>query len=421
MNQAVMKSVKVDRKGNYFIIYDCPECNSELISPESELFMEDVCPKCQSAFITPTKESFQNKLNLIEEKKRRAEEEKEYLNRMRRDSENKRKEEEYKKKLEEKNRIAAEESARREKDLNSQGSNSNVPIPNIEQPAHEPFKVKSSVVGNGTIVELLEFKRLNGTSITPKNLEFLFLSERLGINLNQVRIRLEGSACQLQAGALQYLRGQIQIENDVKGLGSFLKNTFKASVTGETVMKPVYHGTGEIYCEPSFGYFLIEKLENQEVVINDGIFYAVESSISIETISLGFKAGALGGQGFFQSKLKGTGWVVLELPVPESEIIKYKLNGPNDVLKVDGTFGILRKGNIKFQVEKSTKSLIGSSLSGEGVLQTYSGFGEVWVAPTMDTYKAIELASELKNSKVSDVVSRRTENALTSVINAIGS
>ena len=129
-------------------------------------------------------------------------------------------------------------------------------------------------------------------------------------------------------------------------------------------------------------------------------------------------AGAFGGQGFFQSKLKGTGWVVLELPVPETEIIKYKLNGPNDVLKVDGTFGILRKGDIQFKVEKSTKSLIGSSLNGEGMLQTYSGFGEVWVAPTMDTYKAIESASIRTNAKVSEVTSR-AENALTSAFKAI--
>ena len=94
-----------------------------------------------------------------------------------------------------------------------------------------------------------------------------------------------------------------------------------------------------------------------------------------------------GTEGFFQTKLKGTGIVVLEIPVPETEIFKYSL--VEDVLKIDGNFSVLRTGGIQFTVEKTTKTLIGSGFSGEGLLNVFRGTGEVWLMPTKVVYDKI--------------------------------
>jgi uncharacterized protein (AIM24 family) len=80
---------------------------------------------------------------------------------------------------------------------------------------------------------------------------------------------------------------------------------------------------------------------------------------------------------------------VLSSPVPSHEIVRYQLN--NEHLLVDGDFTLLRKGNIEFRVSRSTKSFIGALTSGEGLLQTFFGTGEVWIAPTYDVYKRIKL------------------------------
>jgi uncharacterized protein (AIM24 family) len=56
----------------------------------------------------------------------------------------------------------------------------------------------------------------------------------------------------------------------------------------------------------------------------------------------------------------------------------------------------LRKGNIEYRVEKSNKSLLGSAISGEGLLQTFSGTGEVWLAPTQSFYTRMH-AENLQN------------------------
>ena len=95
-----------------------------------------------------------------------------------------------------------------------------------------------------------------------------------------------------------------------------------------------------------------------------------------------------GKEGIFQTRLRGSGIVVLEIPVPEKEIFRCKLF--RDVLKIDGNFAILRSGNIDFTVEKSGTTLIGTALNGEGLLNVYRGTGEVWLIPTESVYTSLK-------------------------------
>ena len=44
------------------------------------------------------------------------------------------------------------------------------------------------------------------------------------------------------------------------------------------------------------------------------------------------------------------------------------------------------------RAEKSSKSWLSTSVSGEGILQTFSGTGKVWLAPTQGVYE--KLATE---------------------------
>ena len=111
-----------------------------------------------------------------------------------------------------------------------------------------------------------------------------------------------------------------------------------------------------------------------------------------------------GNEGIYQTSISGSGIVVLEIPVPESEIFKCKLF--NDTLKVDGNFAVLRTSNVKFTVEKSS-SLIGSVTNGEGLLNVYSGTGEVWLLPTMSIYQDLRL--EGLNALSNPEGSRNTE------------
>ncbi|NBW95488.1 MAG: hypothetical protein EBR28_01840 [Planctomycetia bacterium] len=258
-------------------------------------------------------------------------------------------------------------------------------------PQNEPFDVKQSARGRQSVVDILEYHPLRGCQ-SMGIAQSLYFAHQQGMMLKQARITLDRGGCQLQAGMLQFLRGAISIETDVKSVGGFLAGAVKGLATGETAVKPRYSGVGQIFLEPTFGQMVVVKLEDEQMVVADGMFYAVESTIAVQTAPMAsLSAGLFGGQGFFQTSLRGTGWVVLALPVPENEILRYTLTGPHDELKVDGAFGLLRRGDISFTVEKSTKTWLGSAISGEGLLQTFRGTGEVWVAPTMAVYENLRL------------------------------
>ena len=73
----------------------------------------------------------------------------------------------------------------------------------------------------------------------------------------------------------------------------------------------------------------------------------------------------------------------LESNVPYKELIEVELN--NDTLKIDGNLAVCWSSNLDFTVERSTKTLIGSAVSGEGLVNIYRGTGKVLMSPVAPT------------------------------------
>lgn len=244
---------------------------------------------------------------------------------------------------------------------------------------------------NDSIFQILEYDDLRGSEDVNLAVKLNFMREA-GLKLKQVRILLDDSAVQLESGALSYLKGDIKIQNKMGGPLGLGKKLFNSKVTGETMFKPTYSGTGEIFLEPSFGQFALVELQDDEIIVDDGMFYACEDGIEVSSaMQKSISSLLLGNEGAFQTRISGDGLVVLELPVPETEIFKCRLN--NDELKVDGNFAILRTGDIEFTVEKATKSIIGTATSGEGFLNVYRGTGDVWLVPTKSVYENLQNTS----------------------------
>ena len=87
----------------------------------------------------------------------------------------------------------------------------------------------------------------------------------------------------------------------------------------------------------------------------------------------------MGNEGLFNLMLSGNGLAVLESPVPREELIEIELQ--DDEIRIDGNYAIAWSGNLEFKVEKSTKNLVGSAVSGEGFVNVYRGTGKVLMAP----------------------------------------
>ena len=126
--------------------------------------------------------------------------------------------------------------------------------------------------------------------------------------------------------------------------------------------------------EPSFSHFLIYRLGGEEVIADKGMFYCGQGSLDVgSAVQKNVSSALFGGEGLFQTRIRGTGIVVLESPVPADEVLQIDLK--DDTLQVDGSFALMRTGKIEFSVEKSTRSLLGTITSGEGLIQTFRGIG----------------------------------------------
>ena len=248
--------------------------------------------------------------------------------------------------------------------------------------------------------QILEYENLDGAS-DPETAFGLNIIRQSGIKLKQVRIILEDSSVKLQPNSLSYMKGDIDIKSKSGGLIGFGKKIINSKLTGETAFKPTYSGNGEIFLEPSFGHFALIELEDDEIIISDNMFYACEEGVEVSAaMQKNISASFLGNEGLYQTRLDGNGIVALKVPVPESEIFKCVLI--NDTLKVDGNFAILRTGNIEFSVEKSSKSIVGTMVSGEGLVNVYRGTGEVWLTPTKNVYKDLKIgkSTQIRNSQL---------------------
>lgn len=256
---------------------------------------------------------------------------------------------------------------------------------------------KLAEMENDSVFQILEYENLEGAVDVETALGLNIIREN-GIKLKQIRIELDNSSVILEPGALSYMKGNIKISNKTGGVFGLGKKIISSKLTGETVFKSTYSGSGEIFLEPSFANFALIELEDDEIIVDDGLFFACESSIEVGvTIQKNISAAFLGDEGLCQTRISGSGIVALEIPVPESEIFKCVLI--DDTLKVDGNFAILRTGNIEFTVEKSSKSIMGSVTSGEGLVNVYRGSGEVWLIPTKSVYKDLKLKglSQMRN------------------------
>lgn len=251
-------------------------------------------------------------------------------------------------------------------------------------------------------------------SVSPFESSTAYFMQKMNFKKRQVLCTLNNNSVKIQSGAMQWSAGEIESGTGVKGVGGFLKGAIKGAVTGEAALKPVYHGTGYLMLEPTFKYLIIEDIASwgeAGVVMQDGLFLACENSIQEKVVARNSVSAAIaGGEGLFNLALSGSGLAVFESPVPREELYEIELD--NDVCKIDGNMAIAWSGSLKFTVERSSKSLLGSAVNGEGLVNVYRGSGKIWLCPTVPgtLQSGLHSVSEAKASKgiVSNIIGNVT-------------
>ncbi len=232
-------------------------------------------------------------------------------------------------------------------------------------------------MGPFTLVEYLK-----DLSVTPSTAMTAYYCNEMNVRKRQVICDLSKANITLQAGAMQWMAGNVNATTGLKGVGDFFGKAVRGKVTGESAVKPEYTGNGVLVLEPTYRHILLIDLAdwNGSIVLDDGLFLACDSKLKQKAVMRSnFSSAVAGGEGLFNLGIVGNGVLCLESPSPKEELIEVTLQ--DDVLKVDGNMAIAWSGTLDFTVERSGKTLLGSAASGEGLVNVYRGTGKVLLAP----------------------------------------
>ena len=257
---------------------------------------------------------------------------------------------------------------------------------------------------------VLEYTR--DTSVSPLNAETEYFMSRMNVRRRQVVIELDQNhAATVQAGAMQWTAGNVQATSGVKGVGDLFGKAIKGAMTKESAVKPQYVGNGLLVLEPTYKYIILQDISEwgaKGMTIEDGMFLASDANvISSVTARTNVSSAAFGNEGLFNLSLRGSGVVALESNVPEDELVIIDLE--EDELKIDGSMAVCWSTGLKFTVEKSGRSLVGSAISGEGLVNVYRGTGKVLmcpVAPTSSLYASTNTTAAKAAAKNSNTFGR---------------
>lgn len=228
---------------------------------------------------------------------------------------------------------------------------------------------------------VIEYQR--DLSVTPGSAVTAYYCAQMNVKKRQLVCDLSKAQVTIQAGAMQWMLGNVNATTGIKGVGDLFGKAMRGKVTGESAIKPEYTGDGLLVLEPTYKHLILLNASdwNGAVVLDDGLFLACDSNLKHKAVMRSnFSSAVAGGEGLFNLSLNGAGMFCIESECPREELVEISLN--NDVLKVDGNFAIAWSASLDFTVERSGKSLIGSAASGEGLVNVYRGTGKVLMMPT---------------------------------------
>lgn len=239
--------------------------------------------------------------------------------------------------------------------------------------------VKKETRGCFTVLE-----HKSDRSVSDKTAMQEYFKGKMGLNRRQLLCNLDGNAVKTQAGSMQWTAGAVESVTGITGAGQFAKNILKAAVTKESAVKPVYRGNGQLMLEPTYRYILLEDVASwgeNGIVLTDGLFLACDESVAEKVVMRKNLSSVFGGKGLFNLSLVGKGFCALESFVPREELYEFVLK--DDTVKIDGNMAVCWSGSLEFTVERSSKSLFGSMMNGEGLVNVYRGTGKILMAPTL--------------------------------------
>lgn len=123
---------------------------------------------------------------------------------------------------------------------------------------------------------VIEYQR--DLSVTPGSAVTAFYCAQMNVKKRQVICDLNHANITIQAGAMQWMLGNVSATTGIKGVGDLFGKAVRGKVTGESAIKPEYTGSGMLVLEPTYKHLLLMDAADWggSVVLDDGLFLACD-------------------------------------------------------------------------------------------------------------------------------------------------
>jgi uncharacterized protein (TIGR00266 family) len=191
-----------------------------------------------------------------------------------------------------------------------------------------------------------------------------------------LRVKLDaGESFRAEPGAMLAMSPTIELKALSSGKG--VLGSFKAAVGGESFFASLFTASGaggEIILAPhSVGDIIKLDLQNETIYAHGGAYLAGHPDLELST--RGSAKAMLAGEGFFLSKITGTGPLFLH---SYGAIIEKTLQPGEDYI-VDTGHIVAFEERIGYTIKRVSKGLFTTIASKEGLVCEYQGPGKIWL------------------------------------------
>ena len=125
---------------------------------------------------------------------------------------------------------------------------------------------------------VIEYQR--DLSVFPDSAMTAYFCSQMNVRKRQLVCEMSNSQVTIQAGAMQWMLGNVNATTGIKGVGDLFGKAIRGKVTGESAIKPEYTGSGMLVLEPTYKHLILMDAADWggSVVLDDGLFLACDSS-----------------------------------------------------------------------------------------------------------------------------------------------
>ena len=128
---------------------------------------------------------------------------------------------------------------------------------------------------------------ISGTcSVAPNSAIQAYYCAQMNVKKRQLVCDLSKAQVTIQAGAMQWMLGNVNATTGIKGVTDFLGKAMRGKASGESAIKPEYTGDGLLVLEPTYKHLILLDCADWggSIVLDDGLFLACDSNLKHKSV-----------------------------------------------------------------------------------------------------------------------------------------